>query len=89
MARNLGIRWVPEEPRLPAGARLSLSDDAAGERRWLTGEEEGRAARIESDALRRQSEEQAKAALDAVRAERDALKRQVEALERAARGRDG
>lgn len=71
--------WLwPARSRLPAGAKLGLSDDAAGEQPWQSLEEQSRATadrlRVERDTTRVER--------DTLRDERDTLRAQRDALER-------
>jgi Putative restriction endonuclease len=67
----LGAWLRPQASRLPEGARLHLSDDAAGRERWLSAEErarlEARRARI-NEREARTSEQEARAAEQEARA---------------------
>jgi Uma2 family endonuclease len=73
----LGAWLHPRASRLPAGATLIVSADAAGHERWPTCEEQAR----RSEQQARRSEQQARSLLDQVQAERDGLEQRVRELE--------
>jgi Uma2 family endonuclease len=73
----LGAWLWPARSRLPAGAKLRLSDDAAGERLWQSLEEQSRST---ADRLRGER--------DALRAECDGLAQRLAELERGSANRD-
>ena len=69
--------WLhPQRSRLPAGARLHVSHDAAGRDRWLSAEQQ---ARIGEQQARNEAQ-QARALLERERQQRDALERELELL---------
>lgn len=81
----LGAWLHPQASRLPAGAKLHLSDDAAGRERWLTAEAraqlgEQRARAREQEA--RASEQEARALLEKARLERLELESRLRELEK-------
>jgi Uma2 family endonuclease len=88
----LGAWLHPQASRLPSGAKLHLSDDAAGRERWLTsearaqlGEQQARASEQQARASEQQaraSEQQARALLEKARIERFELENRLHELEK-------
>lgn len=84
----LGAWLLPAMSRLPAGARLCISDDAQGERVWLTNEQTAFAREEQARAREEQAharEEQARTLLEDERSQRAELERRLHALEQRAR----